>query len=124
MSDFEFEARLERLFAKPPVVTDSGAFTARVQSRLERGWGLRQVLIGAAGVVGGTVAATQAFGSGLLQQLESVRLPSQPLLAEMDPARLISGEVFAGGGGEVVWMVVAMATLTVAFAATRFADTF
>jgi hypothetical protein len=126
MSDFDFESRLERLFSQPPAVTDPGVFTARVQARLERGWGLRQLVIGAAGVVGGTVAATQAFGSGLLHQLESVRMPVGPMLAEVSPDRLLRSDILGSiaGGGEVMWMAVAMAALTVAFAATRFADAF
>lgn len=126
MSDFEFEARLERLFAQPPRVTDPGVFAAGVQTRLERGWGLRQALIGAAGVLGGAVAATQVFGSGVLERMQAVRVPVEPMLAEADPSRLLRGDVLGplAGGGEVMWMVAGMAALAVAFAATRFADSF
>ena len=57
MSDPSFEHQLGRLFAEPPSLTGHVEFTAAVQARLERGWAMRRILIGAAGVVGGLVAA-------------------------------------------------------------------
>ena len=126
MSDFEFEARLERLFSQPPPVSDPAAFAAGVQARLERGWGVRRMAIGAAGVVGAVIAASQTFGSSLLQQVESVKMPVEPLLAEVRPSRLMSAENMQvlAGSGEVVWIAAAMLALTVGIAATRLSDAF
>lgn len=125
MSDFEFESRLERMFAQPPAVSDPGKFTAAVEQKLERGGRLRNLLIGSAGVVGGVVAASQTIGSGMLGRLGEVRLPAQPL-ADLDGGRLLTSEGVAAfsGGGEVVWMAAAMLALTVGFLATRFSDVF
>ena len=67
--DPEFERRLERLFAEPPALADADAFAAKVQGRLARSWRIRTLGIGAAGVAGGVVAASQIVGSGLVIQL-------------------------------------------------------
>lgn len=124
MSDFEFEARLERLFSQPPPVTDPGVFAAQVQARLERGWALRRVLIGAAGLLGGAVAASQTFGSGVLARLGEAELPVESLVARVRSEQLLSGEGLGalGGSGEVVWVAAAMLALTVGIAATRLSD--
>jgi hypothetical protein len=126
MSDYEFEARLERLFNQPPPVSDPNLFAAQVQARLERGGSLRGVLITTAGVAGGVVAASQTFGSGLLAQLGDLRLPVRPLLDRAAEPGLFSSEGLTAlaGGGEVVWMAAAMLALTVGFIATRFSDAF
>ncbi len=126
MSDFEFEARLERMFSQPPRVTDPGLFATRVQARLERGWAFRRVLLGAAGGVGGVVAASQAFGSGLLSRLGQVQAPVKPLIAELRSERLSAGNDWSAlaGSGEVIWIAAAMLALTVGIAATRLSDTF
>lgn len=125
MSDFEFEARLERLFAQPPAVADSAGFAARVEARLERGWGARQLVIAAAGVLGGTVAGSQALGAGVWSRLQGIRLPTGPLLGGDGGARL-TGDAFGVllGGGEVMWMAAGMAAVTAAFVVTRFSDAF
>ena len=126
MSDFEFEARLERMFSQPPPVTDPGVFAAQVQARLERGWALRRVVIGAAGLLGGAVAASQAFGSGVLARLGEAELPVKSLIAEVRREPLLSGEGLGAlsGSGEVVWIAAAMLALTVGIAATRLSDAF
>lgn len=126
MSDFEFEARLERLFSQPPPVSDPDAFAARVQSRLERGWAFRRVLIGAAGVVGAVVAATQTFGSGMVERLQAVQAPVQPLLDEVESGSLLANDSLGAlaGSGEVMWLAAGMLALTVGIAATRLSDAF
>jgi hypothetical protein len=126
MSDFEFEARLEHLFSHPPAVTDPGVFAAQLQERLERGWALRRIVIGAAGILGGAVAASQAFGSGVLARLGEVQVPVKSLVAEMGSKPLLSSEGLGalGGSGEVVWIAAAMLALTVGIAATRLSDAF
>lgn len=126
MSDFEFEARLEQMFSQPPPVTDPGVFAAQVQARLERGWAFRRLLIGAAGLLGGAVAASQAFGSGVLARLGEAELPVDSLMAEIRSEAWLSGEGLGalGASGEVVWIAAAMLALTVGIAATRLSDAF
>ena len=126
MSDFEFEARLERMFSQPPRVTDPAAFAAQVQGRLERGWTFRRVLLGAGGLLGGGVAASQAFGSGPLSRVGEIQAPVEPLLAELRSERLSIGTDLTAlaGSGEVVWIAAAMLALTVGIAATRLSDAF
>jgi hypothetical protein len=67
--DPEFERSLERLFAQAPALSDGDAFASRVQAKLARSWRLRTVAIGAAGVVGGAVAASQILGAGFALQV-------------------------------------------------------
>jgi hypothetical protein len=124
MSDFEFEARLERLFAQPPAVTDGRVFCSQVQARLDRDWGLRRTLIGAAGLVGGLFAASQAFGSGLLGRLGEVRLPVQPLLDDPAVRSAIAGDGLGAlaAGGEVLWLSAALLTMAAVFMGARVVD--
>lgn len=124
MSDFEFEARLERLFAQPPKVTDSAVFCRQVQSRLDRDWTLRRGLIGAAGVVGGVVAASQAFGSGVLSRLQDLRLPTAAFLDDPAIRSALAGDgagAFAAGG-EAIWVAAALLALAAAFTVTQVMD--
>ena len=124
MSDFEFEAGLERMFSQPPRLSDSDLFAARVEARLDRGWELRRLLLGVAGVLGGGIAASQAFGSGLLSRLGQV--PVEPLLEQLRSERLsATNDLNAlAGSGEVVWIAAAMLALTIGIAATRLSDAF
>lgn len=74
--DPEFERALERLFAEPQVFSDADAFVGKVKSRLARNWRIRTLGIGAAGVAGGVVAASQIIGSGLAIQLQQASVQS------------------------------------------------
>src|SRR5579859_7056298 len=66
MADLEFEGRLDRLFAEAPMLGDAEAFARRVQSRLDRSWTLRRLLIGGLGVFGGLIAVVQLAASGVI----------------------------------------------------------
>jgi hypothetical protein len=61
MSD-EFDAGIERLFARTPNMPDSDLFAARVEQRLKKGSALRTLALTAAGVVGGAVAVRESLG--------------------------------------------------------------
>ena len=61
MSDFNFEARLERLYAQPPRLSDGSVFVRRVEDRLEREWTLRRGLIVVAGAPA-RIALRQTLG--------------------------------------------------------------
>jgi len=116
----EFERRLERLFAEAPELPDAGPFADRVERRLDAGWTARRWLIGAAGVVGGVIGASQLMVSNLFQRVETAG----------DSARLLStsiNHISAGtdwmaaiaSGGAVVWAAAAMAVVMMGFVLTR-----
>ncbi|MCR5880278.1 hypothetical protein [Phenylobacterium sp. J367] len=71
MAEVEFERRLERLFSNAPELPDSSAFAERIERRLDRGWTARRWLIGAAGVAGGVIGASQLMMSNLVQRVET-----------------------------------------------------
>src|SRR6185437_2130632 len=71
MAEVDFERRLERLFADAPELPDAAAFAGRVERRLNTGWTARRWLIGAAGVGGGIIGASQIVMSNLVQRVES-----------------------------------------------------
>src|SRR3979409_399204 len=71
MAEVDFERRLERLFAEGPEVPDAGAFAERVERGFDAGWTARRWLIGAAGVIGGVIGASQLMVSNLFQRVES-----------------------------------------------------
>lgn len=124
MADLDFEMRLDRLFAEPPPLADSEDFARRVETRLDRGWNVRTLAIGAAGVVGGVIGAVQLIGSNLLGRAEVVSASQSRALGEG-----LSGLMRAGSnlsalpiGGEALWMAAALGILALAFGITRAMD--
>jgi hypothetical protein len=120
MVEIEFERRLERLFAEAPELPDAGAFAERVERRLDAGWTARRWLIGAAGVVGGVIGASQLMLSNVFQRVETAG----------DSARLLSTSInhistgtdwmaAVSSGGAVVWAAAAMAVVMMGFVLTR-----
>ncbi|HEY8004070.1 MAG TPA: hypothetical protein VIE16_07575 [Phenylobacterium sp.] len=120
MVENEFERRLERLFSESPELPDAGAFADRVERRLDAGWTARRWLIGAAGVIGGVIGASQLMMSNLFERAETAG----------DSARLLStsiSHISTGtdwmaalqGGGAVVWAAAAMAVVMMGFVLTR-----
>ena len=120
MAEVEFERRLERLFAEGHELADAATFAERVESRLDAGWTAHRWLIGAAGVVGGVVGASQLMMSNVVQRVEtaedSARLLSSGLI-HMTPRADWLAAVTTGGG--VVWVAAAMAVLMMGFVLTR-----
>jgi hypothetical protein len=120
MVEIEFERRLERLFAEAPELPDAGAFAERVERRLNAGWTARRWLIGAAGVIGGVIGASQLMLSNVFQRVETAG----------DSARLLSTSInhlstgtdwmaAVSSGGAVVWAAAAMAVIMMGFVLTR-----
>ena len=120
MADVEFERRLERLFGDAPEMPDAGGFAERIERRLNAGWTARRWLIGAAGVVGGVIGASQLMMSDLFQRVEtasdSARLLSSGLTHMSPRADWLSA---ISGGGGVVWIAASAAVLMMAFVLTR-----
>ena len=121
MAEVEFERRLERLFAEAPELPDAGPFADRVERRLDAGWTARRWIIGAAGVVGGVIGASQLMVSNVFQRVETAG----------DSARLLStsfNHISTGGadwwtaisaGGATVWVAAALAVVMMGFVLTR-----
>jgi hypothetical protein len=116
-----FETRLDRLFAEAPSFADADLFALRVSDRLDRGWTLRGLAIGALGLAAGMVVVVQAASSGVIARVQSLPDHSSAAIGRaMDhvlPWRLtFSGLPFAA---EMVWIPVALAALALGFAIVR-----
>ena len=120
MVELDFERRLERLFADSPELADAGSFASGVERKLDAGWTARRWLIGAAGVVGGVIGASQLMMSDLFQRMETAS----------DSARLLSNSVShvtsgadwvatVSSGGGAVWIAAGLAVVMMGFVLTR-----
>jgi hypothetical protein len=120
MVELEFERRLERLFADAPELPDASAFAERIERRLDAGWTARRWLIGASGVIGGVIAASQLMVSNLYQRVETAS----------DSARLISTSISHistgtdwvaafSNAGTAVWVAAGLAVIMMGFVLTR-----
>lgn len=120
MAELDFERRLERLFGDLPELPDAGAFADRVERRLNAGWTARRWLIGASGVVGGIIGASQLMVSNVFQRVETAE----------DSAHLFSSSfnhittgadwvATVANGGTVVWVAAGLAVLMMGFVLTR-----
>jgi hypothetical protein len=124
MSDPAFEMRLHRLFSESPPCPDAPLFAASVESRLSRGWALRRVLIGAAGVVGGSVAVVQIAAAGMGPKLvQAGDLLEGARRAFVQTSGRLPGPLSDLGqlpfGGEAIWLVAGLAVLAGALLASR-----
>jgi hypothetical protein len=124
MADFEFESRLDKMFAEPQAFDDAAAFAARVQSRLNRRWFTRGLVIGVLGGMGGLIGVGQIVGSGILARAGDLNGGSLHLAAEA-VNRWTSAHVGTMGlpsGPVVLWLAVTAAGLGIAWAVTRLVE--
>ena len=119
MAEIDFERRLERLFAEAPDLPDAQAFADRIENRLNRGWTARRWLIGAAGMMGGVVGASQLVMSNLVDQVRSAEQSARVLSQGLSRAAPSSDMVSALSGGYGVWIAVGLAVLAMGFVLTR-----
>jgi len=125
MSDLEFETRLDRMFAEPPHFADAELFARQVETRLERGWSLRRLFIGAAGIAAGVLGVSQIMGAGLFLRAAGDRAGQQVQALEgawTSLTNAASTGVNLGAlpvNGEVLWMTAALGVMALAFAITR-----
>ena len=120
MAEVEFERRLERLFGEAAELPDATQFAERVERRLDAGWTARRWLIGAAGVVGGVIGASQLMMSNVVQRVETAEDSARLLstgLTHMTPRTDWMAAI--SSGGSVVWIAAAMAVLMMGFVLTR-----
>lgn len=121
MAELDFERRLERLFADVPAMPDETAFAKLVELKLDRGWTLRRWLIGAAGLIGGIVGASQLIVSNFVGELEaassgSVRLVRAGMTEWAPRLELLAA---LPDGSSVVWLASGLAVLALGFVLTR-----
>ena len=119
MAEIEFERRLERLFAQSPDLPVCAQFAQQVEGKLNRGWVARRWLIGAAGVVGGVVGASQLFASNVFQRVESAEQSARALGQGLSRVAPNADMVSALSGGFGVWVAVGLAVITMGFALSR-----
>lgn len=125
MADHAFEHQLHTLFAEAPLFDDAAAFTLRVESRLDRGWAVRRMAIGTAGLIGGGVAVLQLVGSDWLGRLTSASRISageagRSMGGMLDGVSALAPVLNALPlGGEIVWLIAGLIGLAVALLATR-----
>jgi len=123
LADLDFETQLSRLYGQAPVFRDTELFTQRVTEKLDRGWALRRVVIGATGVVAGLAAAAQLVGSRFAEEFSSVsREGAQTLDLGLDKVMARYDQLFTLGGGETLWLAAGLAAMALAFAVTRLVD--
>ena len=120
MAEVDFERRLERLFAEVRELPDANIFAERIERRLDRGWTARRWLIGAAGIAGGVIGASQLMVSNLFERVEtaedSARILSSGLTQMAPRAEWMSA---LSSGGTTVWIASALAVLAMGFVLTR-----
>ena len=123
MADLDFEAQLSRLYGQSPVFRDAELFAQQVTERLDRGWALRRVVIGATGVVAGLAAAAQLVGSRFATEFSAVsRDGAQQLDLGLNKLASRYDQLFTLGGSETVWIAAVLALLALGFAVTRLMD--
>jgi len=119
MAEVEFERSLERLFAEARDYPDAQAFADRIERRLVRGWTARRLLIGAAGLVGGIVGASQLVMSNLFQRFESAEQSARALGRGLSRVTPSSDLLSTLSGGYSAWIAVGLAVLAMGFAVSR-----
>lgn len=124
MAELDFEMRLDRLFAEPPALPDSEVFARRIEARLDRGWSLRRLAIGAAGVLGGVIGVGQMLSSNLLGHAEAASASQGQALSDGIAGILKAGSNLSALpiGGEALWLAAALGVLALAFGVTRAMD--
>ena len=124
MAELDFERRLERLFSETPEMPDARTFAEGVERRLDRGWTARRWLIGAAGLAGGVIGASQLLMANVFQQAEAAEQSARALgqgLSRVTPA---TDMVSALSGGYGLWVAAALAVVTMGFVLSRLIEEF
>jgi hypothetical protein len=119
MVEASFEHRLERLFAESPELPDCTQFAQAVEAKLSRGWAARRWLIGAAGLIGGVIGASQLMASNIYQRVDSAEESARAATRVLSQAVPSTDMVTALSGGFGVWVAVGLAVATMGFALTR-----
>ncbi|TAJ73877.1 MAG: hypothetical protein EPO51_03300 [Phenylobacterium sp.] len=119
MAEIDFERRLERLFSDAPELPDAAAFAQRIERRLDRGWTARRWLLGAAGLAGGVIGASQLVMSNVFSQVENAEQSARVLSQGLARVTPTTDMVSALSGGYGLWIAVGVAVLTMGFVLAR-----
>lgn len=119
MAEPDFERRLERLFAEPPALGDDDAFAAGLERRLNRGWTARRWVLGAAGVAGGLIGASQLVMSGVAGRLGAAELALRGASHRLDRAAGTDWLAILPADSGVVWTAVGVAVALTGFVVMR-----
>ena len=119
MAEFDFERRLERLFAEAPDFADAQVFAERIERRLDRGWTARRWLIGAAGLAGGVIGASQLMLFNVFQRVESAEQSARALSLGLARATPSSDMLSVLSGGYGAWIAGGLAVVAMGFAVSR-----
>jgi hypothetical protein len=123
VADLDFETQLSRLYGQSPAFRDAELFAKQVTDRLDRGWALRRVLIGATGVVAGVAAAAQLVSARFANEFSQMSQDGGHRLdLGLNELTRRYDQLFTLGGSETIWLAVALAGLALAFAVTRLMD--
>ena len=116
----EFETRLDRMFAEPPTFEDASVFAGHVQSKLNRSWATRRLVIGALGGIGGLIGVVQIVSSGVVGRMKSLA-QGAPSFASIDLSHW-HGHLNAGfspATSGAVWLGLAANGIALALALSR-----
>lgn len=116
----EFEAKLDKMFAESPAFDDAGSFAGRVQTKLNRSWTTRRLVIGVLGVVGGLIGVGQIVSSGVIGHMQGLA-KGAPSLASIDFSHW-HGHMGAGlspATSGALWLGLAAVGIALALALSR-----
>lgn len=121
MAEPDFEAQLTRLYNEPPAFPDAELFAAQVAAKLDRGWALRRILIGGAGIAAGVIAAAQLITTRFSADLQALsRDGTRDLNADIGVALDKLNQVVSTPASlEALWLAAGLALLALGFAVTR-----
>ena len=126
MAEPDFEAQLTRLYSEAPSFPDAELFAAQVGASLDRGWAMRRVLIGGAGVLAGLIAAVQLVATRFSAEVQTLsREGTRDLNADIDLAmNRLNQMVATPASMEALWLAAGLALLALGFAVTRAMEEF
>lgn len=126
MAEPDFEAQLTRFYSEAPSFPDAELFAAQIGAALDRGWTLRRLAIGGAGVVAGLIAAFQLVTTRFPAELQALsRTGARDVNADIEAVLgRFSQVVSSPASGEALWLAAGLALLALGFAVTRAMEEF
>lgn len=121
MAELDFEMKLDRMFNEPPGFEDSHAFAKLVEMRLDRGWNLRQIVMGATGVIVGLIGVFQLIGSRFLFEAGAEAGQQMQVFSGLFRQVEVAGDAVSmlPFGGQAIWMAAGLGVMALAFAVAR-----
>ncbi len=126
MAEPDFEAQLTRLYSQAPSFPDAELFALQVGVSLDRGWAMRRLLIGGAGVVAGLIAAFQLVSTRFSAEVQTLsHNGTRDVSDEVGVAMAKVNQIVATPASvEALWLAAGLALLALGFAVTRLMEDF